>query len=105
MDCGRQAPPSMGFSSQEYWSGLPGPAPRDLLRLLHWQADSFATSATWEALLSFVHKLNCRISRSSLKGLLKEILPGVSVWSWSEKHVMFYLMSIVDPANSYSLYF
>ena len=26
----RQAPPSMGFSRQEYWSGLPFPAPGDL---------------------------------------------------------------------------
>ena len=26
----RQAPPSMGFSSQEYWSGLPLPSPGDL---------------------------------------------------------------------------
>ena len=26
-----QAPPSMGFSRQEYWSGLPFPSPRDLL--------------------------------------------------------------------------
>ena len=25
-----QAPPSMGFSSQEYWSGLPFPSPGDL---------------------------------------------------------------------------
>ena len=25
-----QAPPSMGFSRQEYWSGLPIPSPRDL---------------------------------------------------------------------------
>ena len=25
-----QAPPSMGFSRQEYWSGLPFPAPGDL---------------------------------------------------------------------------
>ena len=24
------APPSMGFSRQEYWSGLPFPSPRDL---------------------------------------------------------------------------
>jgi len=53
----RQAPLSMGFSRQEYWSGLPFPTPRDLL-------DSgtepmslvspalagrlFTTSATWE---------------------------------------------------------
>ena len=25
-----QAPPSMGFSRQEYWSELPFPSPRDL---------------------------------------------------------------------------
>ena len=25
-----QAPPSMGISRQEYWSGLPLPSPRDL---------------------------------------------------------------------------
>ena len=51
-----QAPLSMGFSRQEYWSGLPFPPPRDLpnpgikpmsqthviktLGLLPWQADS-----------------------------------------------------------------
>ena len=28
-----QAPPSMGFSRQEYWSGLEGPPPGDLLNL------------------------------------------------------------------------
>ena len=42
----RQAPLSMGFSRQEYLSGLPGPPPGDLpdpgiephlLSLLHWQ--------------------------------------------------------------------
>ena len=44
-----RTPLSMGFSGQEYWSGLPFPTPRDLpkpgwnpclLHLLHWQADS-----------------------------------------------------------------
>ena len=44
-----QAPLSMGFSRQEYWSGLPLPTPEDLsdleielpfLGLLHWQVDS-----------------------------------------------------------------
>ena len=29
-----QAPPSMGFSRQEYWSGWPFPPPGDLLNLL-----------------------------------------------------------------------
>ena len=41
---------SMGFSRQEYWSGLPFPSPRDLPHqgsnpsLLHWQADSLPLS-------------------------------------------------------------
>ena len=49
-----QAPLSMGFSRQEYWSGLPCPLPGDLpdpegwnrhlLCLLHWQADSLPLS-------------------------------------------------------------
>ena len=26
----RQAPPSMGFSKQEFWSGLPFPSPEDI---------------------------------------------------------------------------
>ena len=30
MDCAYQAPPSMGFFRQEYWSGLPFPSPGDL---------------------------------------------------------------------------
>ena len=30
MDCTHQAPLSMGFSRQEYWSGLPCPPPADL---------------------------------------------------------------------------
>ena len=47
-----QTPLSMGFSRQEYWSGLPFPTSGDLpdptqglnsglFHLLHWQADSF----------------------------------------------------------------
>ena len=46
-----QAPPSMGFCRQEYWSGLPFPPPGDLLtqgsdpRLLHGQADSLPSES------------------------------------------------------------
>ena len=42
-----QAPLSLRFPRQEYWSGLPFPSPGDLpnpglLCLLHWQADSLS---------------------------------------------------------------
>ena len=33
MDVAYQAPPSMEFSRQEYWSGLPFPSPGDLPNL------------------------------------------------------------------------
>ena len=52
-----QAPLSMEFSREEYWSGLHTllqgifPTPRSnpcLLHLLYWQVDFFTTSSTWE---------------------------------------------------------
>ena len=54
-----QPPLSMGFSRQEYWSGLPCPLPRDLpdtgvesgyLKPPALAGMFFTTSATWEAL-------------------------------------------------------
>ena len=54
-----QAPLSMGFSREEYWSGLPYPPPRDLPNPRVELASSMspalagrfsATNATWEAL-------------------------------------------------------
>ena len=50
-----QAPLSIGFSRQEYWSGLSFPSPWDLpnpgIKTVsrHWQADSLLSS--WEAQL------------------------------------------------------
>ena len=58
-----QAPPSMGFSRQEYLSGLPLPSPaisywgdfsqlRDQTCLLHWEAGSLPLiSFTWETVI------------------------------------------------------
>ena len=51
----RQAPLSMGFSRQEYWSGLPCPPPGDLPHpgmeptSPALAGGFFTTSATWEA--------------------------------------------------------
>ena len=55
----RQVPLSMGFSRQEYWSGLPCPPPGDLpdpgtklvsLMSLAFTRRFFTTIATWKAL-------------------------------------------------------
>ena len=60
----RQAPLSMGFSRQEYWTGLPCPLPGDLpdlgvkfasftsLMSPELAGGFFTTSATWEALIA-----------------------------------------------------
>ena len=44
MDCSHQAPPSMGFSRQEYWSGVPLPSPlhsigQHIWKTQHWPQD------------------------------------------------------------------
>ena len=51
MDCTHQAPLSMGFSRQEYWSGLPFPSPGNLPNsgIKPVSGRFFTTSATWEA--------------------------------------------------------
>ena len=57
-----QAPPSMGFSRQEYWSGLPFPSPRDLpdpgieLRSPELQADTLTSEPPGKPFFSFLRK-------------------------------------------------
>ena len=58
MDCSPQAPLSMAFSRQEYWSGLPFPSPGDLpdpgieRRPPALQADSFPTELQGKPVVS-----------------------------------------------------
>ena len=65
-----QAPLSVGFSSQEYWSGLPFASPGDLLdpgtepkSLVSpaLEGEFLTTDATWEAQLC-IHRLYCLVS-------------------------------------------
>ena len=67
-----QAPPSVGFSRQEYWSGLPFPSPGDLPDpgigpecpdFLHWQVDSLLLSH-WGSLISLK-----QMKRKDAKGI------------------------------------
>ena len=77
-----QAPLSVGFSRQEYWSGLPFPIPRDLpdprieptSRLLHWQADSLPLTPWTSARVRYcLHSLALKRPRS-LREFLKNCL-------------------------------
>ena len=68
MDCvARQAPLSMDFSRQEYWSGLPFPSPEDLpnpgieptsLASPALAGKFVTTSATWEAHVTCIISFN-----------------------------------------------
>ena len=44
-----QAPPSMGFSRQEYWSGLPLPSPKRAYKILN-----FGSNSPWSHSLDFI---------------------------------------------------
>ena len=58
-----QAPPSMGFSRQEYWSGLPFPSPGDLTdpgiepRSPEFQADVLTSEPKYSKFLRFHYVL------------------------------------------------
>ena len=82
----RQATLSMGFSRQEYWSGLPCPPPGifpsqgsnpGLLRLLHWY---FTTSATWEA-LGLPYGLSNRMTSEGIPGIPSQLVSKESAWN------------------------
>ena len=57
-----QAPPSIGFSRQEYWSGLPFPPPEDLQpcnrELKYLQQCEFNLIVQWEPLKVFFFHVN-----------------------------------------------
>ena len=83
-----QAPPSMGFSRQEYWSGLPFPSPGDLpdpgikVRSPALQADAL----TYEPRGARSPELN------SLDWLLVTTLPGLQMVVFSFcSHIVFSL--------------
>ena len=66
-----QAPLSMGFPRQEYWSGLPFPSPGDLpktqgfnLCLLYCRQILYCHT-TWEAQCSRIPAVNCRLRSCS----------------------------------------
>ena len=68
-----QAPPSMGFSRQEYWSGLPFPSPGDLPdpgigpRSPTLQADALTSAPPGKPLNTRIQVLTSKISREERK--------------------------------------
>ena len=94
----RQAPLSMGFPRQEYWSGLPFPSPggsswpRDRTRISYVSciaSEFFTTSTTWEAprwgsccsiLSHWEGDYNSNRTESRLCSILRSNLNGKRIW-------------------------
>ena len=66
-----QAPPSMGFSRQEYWSGLPFPYPGNLPdpgiepRSFAFQADALTSELPGKLSTEELMLLNCSVGEDS----------------------------------------
>ena len=102
----RQAPPPVGFSRQESWSGLPCPPPGDLphrgiyptsLISPELAGGFFTTSATWEALYVLLNnnKLDPVLWEEPddiIFKALKESLKNPSVTGHSNDHIPFFLV-------------
>ena len=87
-----QAPPSMGFSRQEYWSGVPSPSPgkglgavksttwKNILKTRCWSTDvtdekPLVTVPVTRALRGLLRKV------ITSKGL-NRVMKGLKVWHW-----------------------
>ena len=75
-----RAPPSMGFSRQEYWSGVPLPSPFDLYS---------------------GHINNQVIARRSNQSILKEISPGCSLEGMMLKLKLQYFCHLMQRVDSF----
>ena len=94
-----QAPPSMGFSRQEYWSGLPFPSPGDLrdpgTRVSRTAGRSFTIWATREALYVYIYtykiiynhvieiKHICILYKILLIYIAHNIYVIQTIWKWN----------------------
>ena len=79
-----QAPPSMGFSRQEYWSGVPSPSPVNMLRstlsalvlrLMH----SWKSSSRWVNSLLLLLLLLSKLILNILYNLYKKTAMFISI--------------------------
>ena len=89
-----QAPLSMEFPRQEYWSGLPFPTPRDLsnpgiqpvsLRSSELAGGFFTTSATWEAYILSIHNIYSSVTPQKSEGGK----PNLTLWFFFQEMKIF----------------
>ena len=109
MDCSLQAPLSMEFSRQEYWSGLPFPSPGDLFHLgikpgsPSLQADSLLCEPPWKpkerktyyfTITPLLHFCESRQTSDSIN----ENSPGINAY----KQLIFFFCSRLQLISDFS---
>ena len=73
-----QAPPSMGFSRQDYWSGLPLPSPHSVYTTS--RMNPAAAAKSLQSCPTLCYPVNCNPPDSSVHGILQaRILKWVSI--------------------------
>ena len=72
-----QAPPSLGFSRQEHWSGLPYPSPMQESEKWKWSRSVVSDSSD---------PMDCSPPASSIRGLF---LGTIKPWPWLVPFVLF----------------
>ena len=72
-----QAPPSLGFSRQEYWSGLPFPSPMHESEKRKWSRSIVSECPTPS------NPMDCSLPGSSVYGIFQErVLEWVALWNF-----------------------
>ena len=92
-----QAPPSMGFSRQEYWSGVPLPSPGGSLRICNSSGFHSVIARIWTKLFLFNVILNFLIKQlnySSNQVLVRSIL-----WNQQRYHCFDWRVDEVGDGN------
>ena len=70
-----QAPPSLGFSRQEHWNGLPFPSPMHESEKWKWS----------RSVVSLSDPIDCSLPGSSIRGIFQARVPEWGAISFSEK--------------------
>ena len=96
----RQAPLSMGFSGQDYWSGLLCPPPGDLpdpgIGSPALAGRFFTTSATWEVLPFLISTLKTTNEPHNTSWVSTYIPSPLQPFFWLSIHLCFFLLSQVN---------
>ena len=106
-----QAPPSMGFSRQEYWSGVPLPSPLRSPFIYNWLFNVFLGSRIWErqcecTYTCFPHQMRPAVSAISCSAAqLKVKALWVHEWVWISTLPVACCMTIIKLHVSLSLMF